>query len=476
MYGWNAAGGSPKRLPGGFERPSEPTHEDHTRRLLPRHRPCVDPGIILSDSVRSDNAKAHPGEYNPAMKKIRALCERALSLWKAESEWPFMLFLTAILGFIYVWTVAVSGRLRIPGVLVLFTVLFILHLALHWFNIWWLKRGWNNWIYLVIQTALVFTMVSFAGVLGALFGLYMGVLGEAVGMMAASWRKKAAAVAGILAVSAVNYLTFMPGSEFIWWIIAIVPMTFFVIIYVVLYSRQAEARVKAQRLLGELEAANKRLTESAGQIEDLTLANERQRMARELHDTLAQGLAGLILQLEAADAHLGGGRPERAQVIVRRAMARARGTLAESRRAIDGLRREIPDDFGAAVRAEVGHFTTAAGIPCQLTLECEEPLPDSVKELALQSTSECLTNVARHAQAGRASVLLRREKDVLKIEVGDDGIGFDAGAADRAGHYGLIGLRERARQIGGSLEIQSGAGKGTTVNMLIPIPLPSLPH
>ena len=105
-----------------------------------------------------------------------------------------------------------------------------------------------------------------------------------------------------------------------------------------MYSRQADARVKAQELLAELEAANRRLTESADQIEDLTLANERQRMARELHDTLAQGLAGLILQLEAADSHLASGHPDRAQAIVQQAMTRARETLAESRRAIDGLR------------------------------------------------------------------------------------------------------------------------------------------
>jgi NarL family two-component system sensor histidine kinase YdfH len=403
------------------------------------------------------------------MKKIRALFDRVFSPWKAEAEWPFMLFLSFVLVFIYVWTVAVSDRLRTPTLLALFTGLFAVHLGLHWLNIWWLQRGWNSWIYLAAQTALVFALVSLAGVLGALLGLYMGLIGEAVGMMGHSWREKTAAAAGILAVSAVNYLTFMPRSDFIWWIAILIPMTFFVVVYVVLYSRQMEARVKAQRLLGELEAANRRLTEYADEIEDLTLANERQRMARELHDTLAQGLAGLILQLEAVDSHLAGGRPERAQEIVRRAMERARDALAESRRAIDGLRREPPDDFEAALRAEADHFSSAAGIPCRLTIDCPEPPPETVQDLALRAAAECLANVARHAKASRASVSLRREEGGLTVEVADDGIGFDSGAADRAGHYGLIGLRERARQRGGALEIRSGAGRGTVIRLRIPV-------
>ena len=81
-------------------------------------------------------------------------------------------------------------------------------------------------------------------------------------------------------------------------------------------------------LLAELETANRQLTEYAARVEDLTIAAERQRMARELHDTLSQGLAGLILQLEAADAHLAANRPERARGILEQSMEKARGTPA----------------------------------------------------------------------------------------------------------------------------------------------------
>src|SRR5512141_2059623 len=97
----------------------------------------------------------------------------------------------------------------------------------------------------------------------------------------------------------------------------------------------------------------KQLTEYAAQVEDLTIANERQRIARELHDTLSQGLAGLILQLEAADAHLSNKNSEQAQTIVTNAMAQARVTLADARHAIDDLRQSSRDDLDSALRLEI---------------------------------------------------------------------------------------------------------------------------
>jgi NarL family two-component system sensor histidine kinase YdfH len=289
-------------------------------------------------------------------------------------------------------------------------------------------------------------------------------------MLAPSWKKKAVAVICILACSALNFLTIMQGGDLLWYVAGILPMTIFVVMYVVLYSRQADARVKAQGLLTELEAANRRLTESADRIEDLTLTNERQRMARELHDTLAQGLAGLILQLEAADSHLASGRPERAQSIVQQAMTRARDTLAESRRAIDGLRAEPTGDLEDAVRSEAGHFTSASGVPCSLALALDRPLPEAIRAVALRAVAEGLTNIARHARAQRASVAVRAGGDALEIEVTDDGIGFDAADTEPAGHYGLIGLRERVRLAGGTVEINSGPGKGSSLTVRIPIP------
>jgi two-component system, NarL family, sensor histidine kinase YdfH len=403
------------------------------------------------------------------MKTNHASILQRLSAWYPVSEWPFLLFLTFVFAFIYIWTVASLPRMREPVLLAFFTILFNIHLGLHWVLIWWMKKKWNLWLYLVIQTALVFTLSSLAGAIGPMLGLYLGLIGASVGMLG-SVRRIAVGVLGVLAVSAVNYYWITRGTGMAWWALAIVPMTVFVIIYVVLYTRQAAAREKAQILLVELAAANRRLTEYADQIEDLTLANERQRMARELHDTLAQGLAGLVLQLEAADSHLSGGRPERAQTIVQQAMTRARATLAESRRAIDGLRGRLPDDLTQSIPDEVEHFISSTGVPCALEVSLPDSLSETARDFVFRTVAEGLTNIARHAQARHARVSIRSSGDVLEIEISDDGIGFDpARDMEGMGHYGLTGLRERARQAGGTLEIRSDGGKGTTLMMRIPL-------
>ncbi len=404
------------------------------------------------------------------MKRIRAFIARVTSISDPHSEWPFMLFLTFVFVFIYIWTVISSARIREPAILAIFTVLFNLHLIFHWISIWWMKKNWSTWLYLAIQASIVFTLVSLAGELGALVGLYLGLIGEAVGMFTGSWRKKTIAVAGLLALSALNFYWVLPDGQILWWAIAILPMAVFVVIYVVLYGRQADARVKAQELLAELEAANKQLTESADQIEDLTLANERQRMARELHDTLAQGLAGLILQLEAVDSHLSQGHADKAQAIVQQAMTRARATLAESRRAIDGLRKELPGSLTEALQAEADHFQSASGVPCALEISIPAPVADEVQRLIIQVVSESLANIARHAHARQASVIIGENRNTVTAEIADDGVGFDSESGEgREGHYGLIGLRERVRQAGGTLEIRSAKGEGTRVRAGIPI-------
>ncbi len=162
-------------------------------------------------------------------------------------------------------------------------------------------------------------------------------------------------------------------------------MVVFVVIYVTLYMRQNEAREQAQSIAAELETANRQLSDYAAQVEDLTIANERQRMARELHDTLSQGLAGLILQLEAADAHLTNNRNDKAQSIINNAMKQARVTLADARRAIDDLRQPSLDDLDSALRREIDRFTDATGIPALFHSDPTPPLPAPVTETLIRT-------------------------------------------------------------------------------------------
>jgi NarL family two-component system sensor histidine kinase YdfH len=382
-------------------------------------------------------------------------------------EWPFFLILSAAFVFVYFQTVFSNAALRVPVRLILFTVLMAAHIALHWLSIRVLQ--WHREeIYLVVQSVLAFAIVSLGGSIGPLLALYMGLIGETIGLLGQKPRWRIIAVAAMLGLSLLNYILQVSRTEWYWWFVAMLPMTFFVVVYVVLYSRQAEARRQAQELLGDLEAANRQLTEYAARVEDLTIAAERERMARELHDTLSQGLAGLILQLEAADAHLAANHPERARAILELSMEKARGTLHEARQAIDNLRQPAGDDLAEAIEQEAERFNQATGLSCEPSIELKEGIPETVTDTAIRVVSEGLTNIARHARARNVSLRVYAAGGEMEIEIRDDGVGFDPQAV-QAGHYGLLGMRERVRLAGGRLEVQSEAGKGTCILVHLPL-------
>jgi NarL family two-component system sensor histidine kinase YdfH len=402
------------------------------------------------------------------------------ALAEARPVWPFFIILTVAMLFIYLWSLADSPRLHTsPVLVVVFTVLMIVYVALFWLSPLWAMREPQAVIYLLVQAALAFTLTMLVQNAALIFGLFAALIGVTVGMLGRTRRMLLAIVLEV-GLSAFAFVLVAGSVSLGAWALSIGPVVVFVIIYVVMYVRELEAREKAQHALRDLDAAHRQLTEYAAQVEDLTLANERQRMARELHDTLAQGLAGLVLQLEAIDSHLSRGNTVKAQSITQQAMERARSTLAEARRAIDDLRSgEVADiDLETAVREEADRFTAASGIPCELSIDIPALLPDEVRECARRVVSEALANIARYAQACNAAISLRSipypqsggtaGRQSLDIEVRDDGVGFDP-AQIGAGHYGLIGLRERVRLIGGTFTIETAPGQGTTLRVHLPI-------
>jgi two-component system, NarL family, sensor histidine kinase YdfH len=235
-----------------------------------------------------------------------------------------------------------------------------------------------------------------------------------------------------------------------------------------LYSRQSRANEKAQELLSELETTNQQLTKYAAQVEDLTIASERQRMARELHDTLSQGLAGLILQLEAVDANLADGKAERSRQIVQQAMESARMTLSEARMAIDDLRQGQLTGCSEDLKKKISQFTDSTGIPCDFRCNLAEGLNAAVADAVVGVVTESLMNISRHANAKRVSVNLDVQNDVLTLEIKDDGCGFDPTSVPDTGHYGLIGMQERVSLVNGTLEVISQASMGTRIKVRIP--------
>jgi len=379
----------------------------------------------------------------------------------------FFAFLTFVVIGMYISTLVTQPTLRTSWMVIPYTLLLALHIIVHW-NVNRIVQNRNRVVWYILgQSALAFIIISVAGNAGMLFALYMALIGETIGILGLN-RWGILSVLFYLALSFINLILFKAEESTSFWLLVSIPTVIFVGMYVTLYTRQAEAREQAQKLASELELANRQLSEYAARVEDLTIANERQRMARELHDTLSQGLAGLILQLEAADAHLMNNRNNKARTIVADAMKQARATLTDARHAIDDLRKTSADDLDSALRLEVSRFTDATGIPCSFQADQIPPLANTVQETIVRAVVEGLTNAAHHAQARQVAVNVGvKDKNIL-VTIQDDGQGFDADAIP-SGHYGLLGIRERVRLVNGTFEIQSESGKGTTLRVKIPL-------
>jgi len=171
-----------------------------------------------------------------------------------------------------------------------------------------------------------------------------------------------------------------------------------------LYSQRAYAYERSQALVNDLESARAQLAASAARIEDLTLQAERQRIARELHDTVTQGLAGLIMQLEATDARLAARDPDRAREIVRQAMVRARSAFTAARYVIEDLREEAAGQTSvlSAVQDEIARFSAETAIVCESDLDGLARLPLALHDPILRVIGEGLVNITRHARAHHA--------------------------------------------------------------------------
>lgn len=375
---------------------------------------------------------------------------------------PFYIFMSLLMAaMMFAGMRALQG-----GKLFLVIALFAAHIGLYWGN--YLKRGEvRGWwfFYYPAQTALMISITLALGG-GGTFGLsFIGtasicIVAESLGIWGNSRRSLALGLFYFSMMFAVLYLL-MDRADFAAGLSGLLVNGGFIVLLMVMFNQQIIERQKAMELAESLESANAKLAAYNARIESLTLQAERQRMARELHDTLAQGVAGLVLQLEAVKAHLSAGRAERAASIVEQSINRARSTLSESRAAIDDLR-AMNVSLTDAVRGQVENFIQSAGLPCDLQLAvAENQFPAEIANHILNILGEALTNITRHAQATRAQVVFAARNKTLQLEVRDNGKGFDP-AQTAGGHYGLLGMQERARLAGGTLEIESSE-QGTCV-------------
>jgi two-component system, NarL family, sensor kinase len=202
----------------------------------------------------------------------------------------------------------------------------------------------------------------------------------------------------------------------------------------------------------------------------LARAEERTRLAREIHDTLAQGLTAITLHLESALRHMTDD-PDRARDRLERALATAHDSLEEARRSVLDLRTAplAAQPLAEALSALARSFTADTGIRVDVRATDAAALPLHVEAELYRIAQEALTNVRRHARAHAVAVDLRTTDHAVVLAVRDDGAGFD-GRAVPADRHGLIGMRERARLLGGRLRLDSRPGRGATVRVTAPLP------
>ena len=228
------------------------------------------------------------------------------------------------------------------------------------------------------------------------------------------------------------------------------------------------ARREAQQLLGELQAAHEQLQEYAAQVEELAVARERDRLSRDLHDTLGHRLTVSIVQLEGAE-RLIAAAPERASQMVNSVRQQLNEGLSEVRRTVGMLRTPVTSDLSLpnALHALATDFEKATQLPIRVTVpDSLPPLSEAYRLALYRAAQEALTNVQRHAQASEASLTMDLSTEALTLRVTDNGIGLPD-EADRQG-FGLRGMRERITQLGGSVELSSEKADGTTVLIRLP--------
>lgn len=210
----------------------------------------------------------------------------------------------------------------------------------------------------------------------------------------------------------------------------------------------------------------------AGESARLARVEERARLAREIHDTLAQGLTAITLHLESALRHLDQ-RPGQARERLERALDTARMSLEEARRSVLNLRAAplAGNPLPEAVQALARRFTSESGIRVRVRTEGARPLPLAVEAELFRIAQEALTNVRRHARATEVELALDYAPRRVRLTVTDNGRGFDP-AAVAADRQGIVGMRERAALLGGQLRVYSRTGgrkPGTRITASVPL-------
>ena len=394
-----------------------------------------------------------------------------------------------------------------------------------------LAAAWTLWMYTLhpawrYRPRVMALFIAVLLVIGALlvvdntvFGIYtFTIYFYVLRFMVWPWRLLGAAGVGLLAATSQAYGV-NKGT-----LAGVLTYLVIIAVNVALLMAFAWSRWTSERALIELSEANRRLettlSENAGlqqqlltQAREAGVLDERQRMAREIHDTLAQGLTGIITQLQAAEQ--AADDPAGWRRHFEAATRLARESLSEARRSVEALRPESLETgrLSEALAEVAGRWSTLHGIPAQVTTTgTARPMSPEAEFALLRTAQEALANVAKHAHANRVGVTLSYMEHEVALDVRDDGRGFDpvklcadAGRAAQAakpnghgqvttanghdlvglsvseglrhanagksggGGFGLVSMRQRIESLAGTLQVESEPGFGTGISACIPV-------
>lgn len=339
-----------------------------------------------------------------------------------------------------------------------FTVLTAIFALLHWHSYRWVKK--RVILYFVLQGLITFTLANvMSGFLVLIIiGLYAFLIGQIIGM---ADRRKTFLILYLLLLLSITVLYHIHKGEYLHFLVIAVPIMIVIITYAATFFAQVDEKTKAQLTLERLELAHQ-------QVEQLTLQNERQRMARDLHDTLAQGLVSLNMQLDAIHVHLAKDNTERAKEIVQQSMNRVKSTLADARSAIDDLRSKS-EEIGflkERITSLMDHFQESTGMACFLDYRLDQVPDVRTAENCYYIIGECIANAVETISVS----IWDDDKRRLHLTVKDNGKGFDVEKGKKKrGHYGLLGIEERVRAMKGQFNIKSTTSKGTQIDITVPI-------
>jgi signal transduction histidine kinase len=332
---------------------------------------------------------------------------------------------------------------------------------------------WKVPLYFTVQLALYTLSVYLAGTVNGVWLVAMPLVGTAVGRLP---------IWGQIAVSAyiLAVLAWRPTMEAGWQvglslITSVLPAIIFVALFVKLLLREEKARGQAEQLAHDLEDANRQLSAYAAQAEELAISKERNRLAREIHDSLGHYLTVINVQLQAALAVLDDDR-QRAVTAVETAQQLTQEGLTSVRQSVSTLRESPLGDkpLTEAIDLLVGE-TQRTGIVVETEIHGQPRQLEPAAELALYRTvQEGLTNIRKHARASRVDLTLDyRDPDRVTLAVKDNGVGMESTdigtdiGTDNGG-FGLLGVRERVQLLDGVVHVETGPGQGFSLAIEIP--------